>query len=262
MAEYQYIEYEVEQHVARLRVNRPPVNALGKELVRELCAVAQSIGPEAESGAIRCVILSAAGKHFCAGADLKERRGISVEEVEPTVDALREMTTAIADIPVPVIAAVQGSAIGGGMELALAADIRIVASSARMGLRETALAIIPGAGGTQRLPRLVGPSAALEWIATGRIFSAEECLRYGVANRVVADEGLLDAAEQMAREIAANGPVAVRAAKEAIWRGLDEPISAGLELERACYRRTIPTEDRLEALRAFQEKRPPNFTGR
>ena len=172
------------------------------------------------------------------------------------------MTSAIAGITVPVIAAIRGSAVGGGLELALAADIRILARSARMGLRETALGIIPGAGGTQRLPRLIGRSAAMLWITTARLFAADECLHYGVANQVVDDDDLLARAKELAEEIAANGPIAVRAAKRAITDGLEVPLAQGLQIEDECYAETIDTEDRLEALQAFLEKRPPRFRGK
>ncbi len=262
MGPFEFLSFSVSDYVGHVRINRPPVNALGRDLIRELKQFSQEIVPLCESAEVRALVLSAEGKHFCAGADLKERQSMPVEEVEPTVNATRDMASSVANIPVPVIAAVHGTAVGGGMELALAADIRILAQSARMGLRETALAIIPGAGGTQRLPRLIGPSRAMLWIATGRIFSADECLRDGVANQVVPDEDLLETAMALAKEIAQNGPVAVRAAKEAIWGGLDRPLADGLELEKASYRKTIPTQDRLEALKAFQEKRPPKFEGR
>jgi enoyl-CoA hydratase/carnithine racemase len=147
------------------------------------------------------------------------------------------------------------------MELTLAADIRVLADTAKMGLRETALAIIPGAGGTQRLMRLIGYARALEWIATARMFEANECLAHGVANRVVPETELADAALYYAKLIAANGPIAVQASKEAMRRGMDEPLSRALEIEFECYRRVIPTKDRREALVAFAQKRQPIFKG-
>lgn len=264
MTETGFFNYSLSDTIAHVRLNRPPVNALGRQLIADLHSFAEKLALEVETGAVdvRALILSAEGKHFCAGADLKERQGMPEDEVERVVTATREMTSAMAAIPVPVIAAVHGSALGGGMELALAADLRILGESAKMGLRETALAIIPGAGGTQRLPRLIGLSRALYWMTTAKVFSAQECLRDGVANMVVPDGELLDTAFAVAKEIAANGPLAVRAAKEAAVRGLEVPLEVGLQIERRCYARIIPTADRLEALAAFQEKRAPKFQGK
>ncbi|MDZ7268521.1 MAG: enoyl-CoA hydratase-related protein [candidate division KSB1 bacterium] len=258
---YQFLEYEVQNGIASLRLNRPPVNALGRQLVAELTAAARQINSDLTSRDIRVVVLSSAGRHFCAGADLKERLATPEEEVEGVVQALRGAVQAVADLEVPSIAAVHGSALGGGMELALAADMRVLSDTAILGLRETALAIIPGAGGTQRLPRLIGYAAAMEWIATARTFTAAECLAQGLANRVVPEAELHATAMQLAGMIAANGPLAVRAAKEAMRRGGDMPLREGLAYEMECYRRIIPTRDRREALQAFSEKRPPVFKG-
>ncbi len=257
----QHVEYEIRDHVAHLRLNRPPVNALNSELIAELHELAGVVNRDAESGSVRVAILSARGKHFCAGADLKERMGVPEDQVEAMVNRTRAMTTALAGISVPFIAAIHGTAVGGGMEVALAADIRVLADTAKMGLRETALAIIPGAGGTQRLPRLIGESAAMYWITSARVFSAVECEKYGVANFVVPEAELMTKAEAIAAEIAANGPLAVRAAKEAIVRGREGSLAEGLQIEQECYRKIIPTRDRIEALHAFREKRPPQFRG-
>ncbi|MDZ7289923.1 MAG: enoyl-CoA hydratase-related protein [candidate division KSB1 bacterium] len=261
MAEFQFVRYRVEDYIGWLTLNRPPVNALNRQLVGEIFAAAHLANRDVERRQLRVLILNAEGTHFCAGADLKERQSIPESEIENVVQGIREAVQALADIKVPVIAAVQGTAAGGGMELALAADIRVLSETAQMGLRETALAIIPGAGGTQRLLRLIGYARALEWIATAQMFDAQECLSHGVANRVVPATELADAALYYAKLIAANGPVAVQAAKEALRSGMDEPLSRALELELACYRRVIPTKDRREALAAFLEKRPPVFKG-
>jgi methylglutaconyl-CoA hydratase len=169
---------------------------------------------------------------------------------------------ALAGLPVPTIAAVRGAAAGGGCELALAADMRMLADDARIGLRETALAIIPAAGGTQRLPRLIGPARAKRWIFSAGLFEASQALADGVADRVVAASELDDAALALAREIAANGPLAVRLAKRAIEQGAGLPLDAALALEWECYQQVLGTADREEALRAFADKRPPQFTGR
>ncbi|MGH7456891.1 MAG: enoyl-CoA hydratase/isomerase family protein [bacterium] len=261
MAEFQFVRYRVENFIGRLTLNRPPVNALNRQFVGEIFAAAHIANRDAERRELRALILNAEGKHFCAGADLKERQEVPDAEVEKVVQGIRDAIQAVANVKVPVIAAVQGMAAGGGMELALAADLRVLAETAKMGLRETALAIIPGAGGTQRLTRLIGYARALEWIATARMFEANECLAYGVANRVVPETELADAAFYYAKMIAANGPIAVQASKEAMLRGMNEPLSQALEIEFECYRRVIPTKDRREALAAFAQKRQPIFKG-
>ena len=211
---------------------------------------------------IRAVIIRGAGeKAFCAGADLKERKTMPKERVPHFVKNIRRLMDDVENLPQPTIAAINGFAFGGGTELLLACDLRVAAPHAQLGLTEVALAIIPGAGGTQRLPRLVGKSRAKDLILTGRRIGAEEAERIGLVNRI-APAGALDAAaRELAQAIAANGPVAVRAAKEAIERGSELPLAEGLEIEARCYERTLPTQDRLEALAAFAEKRKPRFTG-
>ena len=261
MAEFQFVRYRVEEFIGRLTLCRPPINALNRQLVSEIFAAAHLANRDAERRELRVLILNSEGNHFCAGADLKERQGVPEAEVEKVVQGIREAIQELADIKVPTVAAVQGTAAGGGMELALAADIRVLAETAKMGLRETALAIIPGAGGTQRLTRLIGYARALEWIATARLYDAQECLAHGIANRVVPAIELSDAALYFAKQMAANGPLAVQAAKDAMRRGMDEPLARALEIEFECYKRVIPTRDRREALAAFAEKRQPLFKG-
>jgi len=261
LAEFQFIKYRIENYLGRMTLNRPPVNALNRQLVSEIYAVAHLANRDVARKELRALVLHAEGAHFCAGADLKERKEIPDDQVVNVVQGIRAAVQAIADIKVPTIAAVQGSALGGGMELALAADMRVLGESAKLGLRETALAIIPGAGGTQRLTRLIGYARAMEWIATARIFEAQECLAHGVANRVVPDAEVADAALYYAKLIAANGPLAVQFAKEAMQRGMAMPLANGLEIEFECYKRIIPTSDRREALSAFNEKRAPQFRG-
>jgi len=245
--------------VRRLTLNRPPVNALGTELVADLGAALARLA--ADDGA-RCLIVRSAGRHFCAGADLKERRGMSLDDVRRFVPRLAAACAALAAVPYPTIAAVGGTAAGGGCELALACDLRILAADATIGLRETALAIIPGAGGTQRLPRLIGPARAKRWIFAAELHSAEQAAADGVADRVVAPDALDAAAATLAASIAANGPLAVRLAKQAIDGGAGLALDRALELEWECYARTLPTADRQEALQAFADKRPPRFAGR
>ena len=258
----QHLNYRIEDHIAFLTIDRPPVNALNRELVTELGRAAEQIQNDVDVGKVRSVIITAHGKFFSAGADLKERMGMPEEQVAPTVKNIGESMRKIAEISVPTIAALQGSAFGGGFEVALAADIRIVVDSAQLGLRETALAIIPGAGGTQRLTRLVGPSNSILWITSARLFTAKEALEQGAVNFVVTESELIIKALEVATEISKNGPLAVQQAKRAINSGLDKSVSEGLQLEFECYKKIIPTNDRIEGLAAFKEKREPKYEGK
>ena len=211
---------------------------------------------------IRCILMRGAGERaFCAGADLKERKSMPVERVPVFVHNIRGLMDDVESMPQPTLAVVNGFAFGGGMELLLACDLRVAEAGAKFGLTETSLAIIPGAGGTQRLPRLVGKAVAKDLILTARRFDGAEALRLGIVNRLAA-EGELDAcALELAQSIAANGPVAVRAAKRAIDLGSELSQAEGLAVESDCYSLTIDTTDRLEALAAFAEKRKPAFKG-
>jgi enoyl-CoA hydratase/carnithine racemase len=250
---------KTEDGIRVLTLDRPPVNALGFELVEDLARATETLGKDEDA---RCVIVRSSQRHFCAGADLKERRTMSTDEVRSFVTLLGSAFSAIASLRFPSIAAIRGAAVGGGCELALACDLRLVAEDATMGLRETALAILPGAGGTQRLARIAGPARAKRWIFTAKAFSAAEALADGVADKVVAAERLDAEARRLAEAIAANGPVAVRQAKKAIDGGFDLPMAEALAHEWECYQAVIATEDRLEALRAFAERRPPRYQGR
>uniref|UniRef100_A0A3P9K293 AU RNA binding protein/enoyl-CoA hydratase n=1 Tax=Oryzias latipes TaxID=8090 RepID=A0A3P9K293_ORYLA len=202
---------------------------------------------------------------FCAGADLKERAKMPQSEVGPFVSKARALITELGNLPVPVIAAIDGAALGGGLEMALACDIRIASNSAKLGLVETKLAIIPGAGGTQRLPRAIGVSLAKELIFAARVVDGQEASRLGLVNRCVEQNQSGDAAYlqalELAREINPQGPIAIRMAKLAINQGIEVDLSTGLAIEEACYAQVIPTKDRLEGLAAFKEKRRPNFRG-
>lgn len=242
-----------------LTLDRPPVNALGRQLVSDLETALAGL---AADGAARCLIVRSAGDHFCGGADLKERRGMSLEEVRAFVPRLAGVCNALAAIPYPTIAAVRGTAAGGGCEIALACDLRVLSEDARIGLRETALAILPGAGGTQRLPRIAGLAVAKRWIFTAHLFSAAKAREDRVADAVVAPDRLDEEARSIAASICANGPVAERLAKRAIDGGADLPMDRALALEWECYQGVLGTEDREEALRAFAEKRAPVFRGR
>lgn len=196
------------------------------------------------------------------GADLKERKTLTDLQVKRNLYKIGEVFTAIEQLPQPTIAMINGFAFGGGTELALACDFRIAADSALMGLTETSLAIIPGAGGTQRLPRLIGETNALELILTARRLNAEEALEYGMLTKVVPANDLLEETTAFANLMLANGPVALQQAKFAIKNGMNVDLQTGLSIERKAYELTIPTEDRIEALTAFAEKRTPQFQGK
>jgi len=211
---------------------------------------------------IRCLLVTGEGERaFCSGADLKERRTMPEERVPEFVRNIRALMDDVEAMPQPTIAVVNGFAFGGGTELALACDLRVAAAKAVLGLTEVSLAIIPGAGGTQRLPRLVGKSRAKDLILTGRRIDADEAERIGLVNRVAPAGELRATARELAEAIAANGPIAVRAAKDAIDRGSELPLEGGLVHEARCYERVLGTKDRLEALAAFAEKRRPEFAG-
>ena len=247
--------------VAWVRLHRPEArNALSRQVCRELGDLAQSLGEDAD---VRAVVLTGAGdRAFCAGADLKERKGVSAEDAGPYLDAISGAANAWAAIPKPTIAAMNGSAFGGGLELALACDFRIAVPGASYALTEVRLGIIPGAGGTQRLPRLIGVSRAKEMILAGRKVSSERALEIGLVGEVVEASELEAAAMAFCEELSECAPLSVTMAKRAIDRGLDMPLDEGLSFERACYDVTLFTEDRDEGLRAFAEKRKPRFRGR
>lgn len=255
------IQFELKGHVATVTLNRPDaLNAFNYETLEELQKTVEKIRISTEA---RVVIFTGAGeKAFSVGADLKERRTLSDEDVKRNIYKIGEVFSAIDQLPQPTIAAINGFAFGGGTELALACDFRIAAAGTLMGLTETSLAIIPGAGGTQRLPRLIGQAKALELILTARRISAEEALQYGLVNSIAVKENLLEEAFKWAELMLANGPVALQQAKFAIKQGMNADLQTGLQIERKAYEVTIPTEDRLEALAAFSEKRKPVFKGK
>lgn len=234
-------------------LSRPTLLAFGK-LAREA----------ATNPSIRAVVVTGAGdKAFCAGADLKERQGMSENDVRVQVGLYRSELGPLDRSPKPVIAAINGAALGGGLELALCCDLRVAAAHAVLGLPETSLGIIPGAGGTQRLPRVVGEARAKEMILLARRLSAGEALAWGLVNRVTAaGKNVVDDTLEWIAPIADGAPIAQGAALEAIDRSFDATLELGLELERVSYDRTIVSEDRREALAAFAEKRKPAFKGR
>ena len=247
--------------VAVLTLNRPQVmNAFNFSLLHRLRDAIERLRFDTDT---RVIIITGAGqKGFCAGADLKERATLTPVQVKAFILTIRNLFAAIEDLPKPVVAAVNGIALGGGTELALAADIRLAADTASMGLTETRLAIIPGAGGTQRLPRLVGKGKAKELIFTGRRVDAHEAQEIGLVNRVCLSNRLLDECHEVAAMICENGPVAVEQAKYAINHGMETDLHTGLAIESNAYWVTLPTEDRLEGLAAFREKRKPVYKGK
>ena len=252
---------EEENSVATLTLNRPEVmNSFNFAMLHALRDQIESIRFKPET---RVVIITAAGeKAFCAGADLKERATLPPEKVKEYIFTIRNLFTSIEQLNKAVIAAVNGVALGGGTELALACDIRIASTSATMGLTETRLAIIPGAGGTQRLPRLVGRGKAKELIFTGQRIGAEEAMRIGLVNQICDPKDLLNECKKMAAMICEAGPVAIEQAKYAINHGLETDLHTGLAIESNAYWVCIPTEDRLEGLAAFKEKRKPVYKGK
>lgn len=255
------VSLEREGDVAIVTLRRPEVmNCLSFPTLKRLRRICHELK---EDLSIRAVLITGEGdKAFCAGADLKERKSMPKEQVPNFVRNIARTMDDVEALPQPTIALVNGFAFGGGTELLLACDLRIAAAHAQLGLTETSLAIIPGAGGTQRLPRLIGKARAKELILTARRIDAAEAERIGLVNRVVPAGELMSAGLEVARSIAANGPVAVRAAKRAIDEGGELPQSEGLKVEARCYELTLSTEDRLEALAAFAEKRKPVYKGR
>uniref|UniRef100_A0A6I8N1G0 AU RNA binding methylglutaconyl-CoA hydratase n=1 Tax=Ornithorhynchus anatinus TaxID=9258 RepID=A0A6I8N1G0_ORNAN len=247
-----------------LGLNRPQAkNALSWNLIKQL---SQSLEALKSDKKVRTVIVrSEVPGVFCAGADLKERAKMEAGQVGAFVSKVRGVINELAQLPVPTIAALDGLALGGGLELALACDIRVAASSAKMGLVETKLAIIPGAGGTQRLPRTVGPALAKELIFSGRLLDGDEARAAGLVTHSPPQNPRGDAAFlralRLARDFLPQGPVAVRAAKLAIDQGMEVDLATGLAIEEACYAQTVPTKDRLEGLQAFREKRTPRYKG-
>lgn len=261
MDEKKVLLTEENDGIAILTLNRPEVmNSFNFALLH---ALKEQIEALRFNTNIRVVIITGSGqKAFCAGADLKERTTYSESQVKEFIFTIRNLFTSIEHLNKPVIAAINGVALGGGTELALACDIRIMSMNALMGLTETRLAIIPGAGGTQRLPRLIGRGKAKELIFTGRRVDAHEALQIGLVNQICEQESLLDECLKMAVMICETGPIAIEQAKYAINYGLETDLHTGLGIESNAYWVTIPTEDRLEGLAAFQEKRKPVYKGK
>jgi enoyl-CoA hydratase/carnithine racemase len=253
--------YKVENQIGYITVNRPDVlNCFDYGTLSELQEVIDAVYADDD---IRIVIFTGAGeKAFSAGADLKERKTLNDAEVRRNVKSIRDVFNSIAGLPQPTIAAVNGYALGGGFEWLLSCDFAIAAEGVSLGLTETSWAIIPGAGGTQRLPRLIGEMKAKELIFTAKKLTAEEACRLGILLKVVPRDQLMSVCEELAADIMKNGPIAVKQAKYAITQGMNTNLQTGMAIEGKAYELTIPTQDRLEALQAFSERRKTHFTGK
>ena len=245
-----------------ITLHRPDTrNALNTQMGIELREIFAPLAFHPQD--VRCVLVTGSGdKAFCAGGDLKERNGMSDEQWRVQHAIFEEAYYAIMNCTTPVIAAVNGAAFGGGCELALACYFIYASTAARFALPETTLGILPGCGGTQNLPRAVGERRAKELILTGKAFTAQEAYEWGMVNRVFEPAALMPAALETARTLCAGAPVSLRQAKTAIRRGLDVDLRTGLAIEIEAYNRTVITDDRLEGVRAFGEKRKPKFTGK
>jgi methylglutaconyl-CoA hydratase len=247
--------------VAWVTLNRPDVrNALSRELNLKLTDVALELD---QKDNVRAIVITGAGdKAFCAGADLKERKGVAASETAPYINAIASAIETWGEIRKPTIAMLNGSAYGGGLELAMACDLRILVEGAELGLTEVRLGIMPGAGGTQRLPRLVGEARAKELILLGRRIPAARAAEIGLVHQTVARDKLKPTVEGMLAELAGCAPLSLTSAKSAIERGYGKPLAEALAIERECYEVTLFSEDRDEGLAAFAEGRPPKYLGR
>jgi len=248
--------------VARLELVNPPLNLVTRDLTEQLHGALTRLAA-AEPAEVRAVVVTGRGERaFCAGSHIGEFEGLHGRVAEGKLLLEKLVYRQLADLPMPTIAAIEGDALGGGLELALCCDLRIAAARARLGMPEVRLAVMPGSGGTQRLPRVVGPARAKELIFTGRILDADEAARIGLVNEVVAAGGAVARATEVGEEIAARGPLPVREAKRLIDRALDIDLDAGLAAELDASERIFSSEDMLEGARAFFAKRPPEFRGR
>ena len=259
MGEFVYLE--VADGIGTIRLNRPKVNALNDQVTTELAEAAREA---AASDEVRAVIVYGGEKVFCGGADIEVMAETGYAEMAVRSERLQEAMTLIAGLPKPVVAAITGYALGGGLELALAADFRVAGERARVGQPEILLGVIPGAGGTQRLPRLVGPARSKDIVFSGRMVGAAEALQIGLVDQVVPDDSVYQAALDMVQRYASGPALALRAAKQAIDAGLGVDLATGLEIERVQFAALFGTEDQQAGMRSFLENGPgqATFTGR
>ena len=257
----EFVRVETDQAIATIRLERPPMNALNAQVQDEISAAAAEVS--ADPG-VRAVVLYGGPKVFAAGADIKEMAEASFVTMAADTRRLQAAFTAIAKIPKPVVAAITGYALGGGLELALCADFRVAGRGAKVGQPEIQLGIIPGAGGTQRLPRLIGPARAKDIVFTGRFVEAAEALDIGLVDQVTPDEDVYDVAREMVARYATGPALALRAAKQAIDYGLGVDLATGLEIERVQFAALFGTDDQRAGMRSFLENGPgkATFTGR
>jgi enoyl-CoA hydratase len=257
----EFVRVERDEAIATIRLDRPPMNALSAQVQHEIAAAAAQA---ATDPAIRAVVIYGGEKVFAAGADINEMAGARFEQIAAISQRLQATFTAIAKIPKPVVAAVTGYALGGGLELALCADFRVAGESARLGQPEILLGVIPGAGGTQRLPRLIGPARAKDIIYTVRFVPAAEARDIGLVDKVVPDPEVYQAARDLVARYATGPALAPRATKQAIDDGLETDLRTGLEIERLQFSGLFTTEDQRAGMRSFVENGPgkATFTGR
>jgi enoyl-CoA hydratase len=257
----EFVRVEIDQAVATIRLERPPMNALNAQIQQEIAAAAAQVSADP---AIRAAVIYGGEKVFAAGADIKEMAEASYGQMAADTRRLQDSFTAVAKIPKPVVAAITGYALGGGLELALCADFRVAGDGARLGQPEILLGIIPGAGGTQRLPRLVGPARAKDIVFTGRFVGAAEALAIGLVDQVVPDAEVYQAALALVARYAGGPAIALRAAKQAIDEGLETDLDTGLEIERLNFAGLFATEDQRTGMRSFVENGPgkATFAGR
>jgi len=249
-----------EGNVIIAMLNRPnQLNAMNKELFDDLRSLLDVLETDKTA---RALILTGAGdKAFCVGADLKERQGMNPKDVLARLESVHKIFTRIEKLPLPVIAAINGTTLGGGLEIALTCDLRVASENATLGLPEVDLAIIPGTGGTQRLTRLIGMAKALEMVLLARRISAREALAFNLVNQVVAPGQSLSHALSWANRLCEAGPLALRAAKAAIRTGMDKSLDEALNVELEAYKICLASKDRMEGLKAFVEKRKPDYRG-
>lgn len=261
MNDHRLVRLDVTDGVGTIRLDRPPMNALNADMQDDLYAAAHEAGERSD---VRAVVVYGGEKVFAAGADVKEMAGWSYTDMVDRAAGLQTAFTEVARIPKPTVAAISGYALGGGCELALTCDIRIVAENSTLGQPEIQLGIIPGAGGTQRLARLIGPAKAKNLVFTGRFVPADEALSIGLVDRVVLPDDVYPAAYAWAQQFAEGPAYALRAAKEAVDRGLDVDLDTGLAIERQQFAGLFATEDRAIGMRSFVENGPGHaeFKGR
>ncbi len=257
----EFVRVESADGIATIRLDRPKMNALNAQVQDEIAAAAAQVSADE---AVRAVVLYGGERVFAAGADIKEMASMGYSAMASRSAALQASFSAVADIPKPVVAAVTGYALGGGLELALCADFRVLGEGAKVGQPEILLGIIPGAGGTQRLPRLIGPAKAKDLIFSGRQVDAAEALAIGLADKVVPDAEVYQAARDMVAPYATGPALALRAAKQAVNKGLEVDLATGLEIERVHFAALFATEDQKTGMLSFLEKGPGKaaFEGR